>query len=73
VKLTPARLLLLRAYNLSLGRTPRGDRALRALALRLLVRGQSAQTTYCQSARFFSYDDLGAPEDPQAADAADEA
>ena len=62
MKLTPSRLLLLRAYNLSLGRTKRGDQALRALALRLLVRGRSAQTTYCQSARFFSYDELGEPE-----------
>jgi len=56
MKITPARLVLLRVFNLTLGRFAWCDRLLRRVLLRLLVR--RARVPYVQSARFFAPDEL---------------
>ena len=50
--MTPAKLIALRLFNLTLGRSDLASRGLRRLLVRLLVTGRSRG--YCQSARFFS-------------------
>jgi len=57
--LTPSRLIAFRMLNLTLCRMRTGDRALRGLLARLLKSG-GAQAPYCQSADFFSFDQITA-------------
>jgi hypothetical protein len=56
VKITPAKLVLLRVFNLTLGRFAWCDALLRRVLLRLLVK--KAEVPYVQSARFFTPDEL---------------
>jgi hypothetical protein len=56
MKITPARLVLLRVFNLTLGRFAWCDRLLRRFLVRILVR--KAAVPYVQSARFFTPDEL---------------
>jgi hypothetical protein len=57
VKLTPFRLIVLRAFNVTFGRSATCDALLRRLLLALLVK--RAKTPYGQSSRFFTPDELG--------------
>ena len=56
MRLTPFRLVLLRCFNVTLGRFAWADALLRRVLVRILVR--KADVPYVQSARFFSVDEL---------------
>ncbi len=56
MKLTPFRLIVLRAFNVTLGRSATLDALLRKVLVRVLVHG--AKTPYVQSSRFFTPDQL---------------
>lgn len=50
--MSPVKLVMLRLYNLSLGRFVIGERILRKVLVMLLI-GKKRNAPYCQSARFF--------------------
>ncbi|HZU99799.1 MAG TPA: hypothetical protein VFF73_24010 [Planctomycetota bacterium] len=56
MKLTPFKLLVLRTFNVTLGRFAWADRLLRRMLLLLLVKKK--EVPYVQSARFFAPDEL---------------
>ena len=56
MRITPAKLVLLRVFNVTFGRFAWCDRLLRRILVALLVR--KAEVPYVQSARFFAPDEL---------------
>lgn len=58
MRVTPLRFALFRLYNVTIGRFDWGDRALRKVLIHFLIRESTGHNTYCQSATFFSYDQL---------------
>jgi hypothetical protein len=56
--MTPSRMIAFRMLNLTLCRLRSGDRAVRAMLTRLLTPSDAAQPPYCQSADFFSFDQI---------------
>lgn len=55
--MSPIKLVILRLYNLSLGRFAIGERILRKILVLLLI-GKKKNAPYCQSARFFIVTEL---------------
>jgi hypothetical protein len=58
MKMTTSKLLALRVYNATLGRTNWGASLLRYLLVRVLVESKSNQSRYVASSRYFGYDEL---------------
>ncbi len=56
MRITPAKLVLLRVFNVTFGRFAWCDRLLRRVLLAVLVK--KADVPYVQSARFFAADEL---------------
>ncbi len=57
LRINPYRLILIRIYNMGIGRFPWGDKMLRVILLRLLIL-KKKKAPYCQSSDFFTYDQL---------------
>lgn len=58
MRIGPFKFILFRCYNLSLGQFSGGDRLLRWLLTRLLIDRTVGKDYYCQSAGFFTYDQI---------------
>lgn len=61
MKLTPGRLILFRMINMTVCRSHLGERLLRIVLQRLVVGRREAGDDYCQSADFFTFDQLDGP------------
>ena len=58
MRMTPMRFILLRVYNLTLGRIAIGAKLLRKVLVWLLISKKVSSEKYVASSRYFSYDDL---------------
>ena len=56
MRVTPGRLVLLRLYNITLGRWAFFSQLLRKVLIAVLIKGQ--KTKYVQSSQYFSWEDL---------------
>lgn len=56
--MTPARLVALRLYGLTLGRLPVFERLLRRVGVHWLVRRRTAATRYVAASRYFDFRDV---------------
>ncbi len=58
MQMTPLKLIVLRLYNITLGRSAFFSRLLRSALVRVLIRGQGRERKYMASSRFFDVADL---------------
>lgn len=56
--MTPARLVALRVYGLTVGRVPVFERLLRRVAVHWLVRRRPTATRYVAASRYFDFRDV---------------
>ena len=56
MRMSPPKLIALRLYNVTIGRSPFFGRVLRQVLLRVLV--VPGKNSYVQCSQYFSYDDL---------------
>ena len=57
MKMSPCKLILMRMYNVTLGRFACTDRLLRKILVKVLV-GEKKKDTYNQASSYFSHDQL---------------
>lgn len=58
MRMTTTRLIALRLYNLTLGRTLWGASFLRAILVKLLIGSKADEERYVASSRYFSFDEM---------------
>lgn len=58
LRVNPYRFISFRFYNITIGSFRFGEILLRRILLRCLVKRKKCNSTYCQSADFFTYDQI---------------
>jgi len=60
MRMTTAKLIALRLYNVTLGRATWGARLLRVVLVRLLITNKDNEERYVASSRYFSFEEMEA-------------